>query len=174
MVLLRLLQCKAVISIWRIRMIFWSYRIGDPSVLTSQKSAQLLIQSTNVCSMKFVRKSFLCGELHVNWITFWSYRIVGDPSILTSPESTAWVFPLYFQLPYLPEGTCFQQAGSSVVKAISQAILVSLAYWPRAQISNHHRACTKALLLYKKHQGFLYVFQIIQTVSSCDSALNLL
>jgi len=47
-------------------MIFWSYRIGDPSVLTSQKSAQLLIQSTNVCSMKFVRKSFLRRELHVN------------------------------------------------------------------------------------------------------------
>jgi len=66
MVLLWLLECKGVISIWRIRMIFWSYRIGDPSVLTSQKSAQLLIQSTNVCSMKFVRKSFLCGELHVN------------------------------------------------------------------------------------------------------------
>ncbi len=67
MVLLWLLQCEAVISIWRIRMIFWSYRIGDhPSVLTSQKSAQLLIQSTNVCSMRFVRKSFLCGELHVN------------------------------------------------------------------------------------------------------------
>jgi hypothetical protein len=44
---------------------------------------------------------------------------------LTSPESTAWVFPLCFQLPYLHEGTCFQQAGSSEVKGISQAVLGS-------------------------------------------------
>jgi hypothetical protein len=45
---------------------------------------------------------------------------------LTSSESTAWIFPLYFQLPYLHEGTCFQQAGSSsVVKGISQAVLGS-------------------------------------------------
>jgi hypothetical protein len=44
---------------------------------------------------------------------------------LTSLESTAWVFPSYFHLPYLPEGTCFQQAGSSLVKGISQAVLGS-------------------------------------------------
>jgi hypothetical protein len=44
---------------------------------------------------------------------------------LTALESTAWVFPLYFLLPYLPEGTCFQQAGTSVVKGISQAELGS-------------------------------------------------
>jgi hypothetical protein len=25
----------------------------------------------------------------------------------------AWIFPLYFQLGYLPEETCFQQVGSS-------------------------------------------------------------
>jgi hypothetical protein len=30
-------------------------------------------------------------------------------------------FPLYFQLPYLPEETCFHQAGSSVVEGTSQA-----------------------------------------------------
>ncbi len=28
-------------------------------------------------------------------------------------KSTAWIFPLYFQIPYLPEETCSQQAGSS-------------------------------------------------------------
>jgi hypothetical protein len=31
-------------------------------------------------------------------------------------ESTAWIFPLYFQLHYLPEETCFSQAGSSAVE----------------------------------------------------------
>jgi hypothetical protein len=30
---------------------------------------------------------------------------------------------LYFQLPYLPEETCFQQVGSSVVEGTSQAVL---------------------------------------------------
>jgi len=37
-------------------------------------------------------------------------------------KSTAWIFPLYFQLPYLPEETCFQRAGSSAVKGTSQAV----------------------------------------------------
>jgi hypothetical protein len=32
---------------------------------------------------------------------------------------------LYFQLPYLPEKTCFQQAGSSAVEGTSQAVLGS-------------------------------------------------
>ncbi len=44
---------------------------------------------------------------------------------ITYMESTAWIFPLHFQLPYLPEATCFQQAGSSVVEGTSQAVLVS-------------------------------------------------
>jgi hypothetical protein len=39
--------------------------------------------------------------------------------------STAWVFHLYFQLPYRPEETCFQQAGSSVVEGTSQSVLGS-------------------------------------------------
>jgi hypothetical protein len=39
--------------------------------------------------------------------------------------STAWVFPLYFQLPYLCEETCFQQAGSSGVEGTSQVVLGS-------------------------------------------------
>jgi hypothetical protein len=35
------------------------------------------------------------------------------------------LFPLYFQLPYLPEETCFQRAGSSVVEegTTSQAVV---------------------------------------------------
>jgi hypothetical protein len=32
---------------------------------------------------------------------------------------------LYFQLPYLPEETCFQQAGPFAVEGISQAVLES-------------------------------------------------
>jgi hypothetical protein len=35
------------------------------------------------------------------------------------------IFPLYFQLPYLPEETCFQQEGSSAVERTSQAVLGS-------------------------------------------------
>jgi hypothetical protein len=34
---------------------------------------------------------------------------------------------LYFQLPYLPEETCFQQAGSSAVEGTSQVIRGSSA-----------------------------------------------
>jgi hypothetical protein len=37
----------------------------------------------------------------------------------------AWIFPLYFQLPYLPEGTCFQQAGSSMVEDTNQLVTIS-------------------------------------------------
>jgi hypothetical protein len=40
----------------------------------------------------------------------------------TQKVSTAWIFPLYFQLPYLPEETCFQQGGSSAVEGTSQPI----------------------------------------------------
>jgi hypothetical protein len=40
-------------------------------------------------------------------------------------KSTVWIFPLYFQLPYLPEETCFQQWGSSPVEGTSQAVLGS-------------------------------------------------
>jgi hypothetical protein len=36
---------------------------------------------------------------------------------------------LYFQLPYLPEETCFQQAGSSEVEGTSQAVLGSSDQW---------------------------------------------
>ncbi len=36
-------------------------------------------------------------------------------------KNTVWIFPLYFQLPYLPEETCFQQLGSSAVERTSQA-----------------------------------------------------
>jgi hypothetical protein len=32
------------------------------------------------------------------------------------PWSIAWIFPLYFQLHYLPEERCFQQVGSSAVE----------------------------------------------------------
>jgi len=32
---------------------------------------------------------------------------------------------LYFQLPYLPEETCFQQAGSSAVEGNSQPATIS-------------------------------------------------
>jgi len=37
----------------------------------------------------------------------------------------AWIFPLYFQLPYVPEETCFQQAGSCAVEGTSQVVLGS-------------------------------------------------
>jgi hypothetical protein len=40
-------------------------------------------------------------------------------------QSTAWIFPLYLQFPFLPEDTCFQQAGSSAVEGTSQAVLGS-------------------------------------------------
>jgi len=46
-------------------------------------------------------------------------------------ESPAWILPLYFQLPYLPQETCFQQAGSSAAEGTSQAILlISGRYQP--------------------------------------------
>jgi hypothetical protein len=40
-------------------------------------------------------------------------------------ESTAWIFPSYFQLHYLPEETCIPQAGSSMVEDTSQGVLGS-------------------------------------------------
>jgi hypothetical protein len=43
----------------------------------------------------------------------------------TEKSSTAWDFPLYFQLPYLPEETGFQQAGYSAVEGTSQPFTIS-------------------------------------------------
>jgi hypothetical protein len=40
-------------------------------------------------------------------------------------ESTAWDFPLYFQLHNLAEETCFPQEGSCAVEDTSQAVLGS-------------------------------------------------
>jgi hypothetical protein len=34
-------------------------------------------------------------------------------------------FPLYFQLPYVPEETCLQQGGSSAVEGTSQPVTIS-------------------------------------------------
>jgi hypothetical protein len=34
-------------------------------------------------------------------------------------EALPWIFPLYFQLHYLPEETCLQEAGSSAVERTS-------------------------------------------------------
>jgi hypothetical protein len=36
---------------------------------------------------------------------------------------------LYFQLPYVPEETCFQQAGASAVEGTSQAVEGSSDQW---------------------------------------------
>jgi hypothetical protein len=38
-------------------------------------------------------------------------------------------FPLYFQVPYLSEETCFHQGGSSAVEGTSQAGLGSSDQW---------------------------------------------
>jgi hypothetical protein len=54
-------------------------------------------------------------------------------------------FPLYFQLPYLPTSLAKQCLDFSF--AFSAPLP---AYRPWAQISNHGRACTQALLLYKR------------------------
>jgi hypothetical protein len=40
-------------------------------------------------------------------------------------RSTARIFHLHFQLPHLPEETCFEQPGSSAVEVSSQAVLGS-------------------------------------------------
>ncbi len=45
-----------------------------------------------------------------------------------SVKHSASIFPLYFQLPYLPEETCFRQAGSSAVEGTSQDIPGSSAH----------------------------------------------
>jgi hypothetical protein len=46
---------------------------------------------------------------------------------LETPKRKAlpWIFPLYFQLPYLPEETCFQEAGSSAVERSSHPLTIS-------------------------------------------------
>jgi ABC-type sulfate/molybdate transport systems ATPase subunit len=50
-------------------------------------------------------------------------------------QSTAWIFTLYFQLPYLPEETCFQQVGSSLVEGTSQPVAFSTGLGHRSQIT---------------------------------------
>jgi hypothetical protein len=45
-----------------------------------------------------------------------------------------WICPLYFQLPYLPEDTCFQQGGSSAVEGTSQRkVLASLSLFLKSE-----------------------------------------
>jgi hypothetical protein len=65
----------------------------------------------------------------------------------------AWIFPLYFQFRYLPEETCFQQAGSSVVKVIclkkpvfsKQDLLwskvIARLYWDFLTSGRHQPVC---------------------------------
>jgi hypothetical protein len=47
------------------------------------------------------------------------------PWPLPYTESTAWIFPLNFQIRDRPEETCFQQAGFNAVEGASQAVLGS-------------------------------------------------
>jgi hypothetical protein len=57
---------------------------------------------------------------------------------------------LYFQLPYLPEETCLQQAGSSAVEGTSQVVLGS----------SDQRMVPASLSLFKKSEeipALLYV-----------------
>ncbi len=90
---------------------------------------------------------------------------IQGPWPLPYTKSTAWIFPLYFQLHYLPTSLAkhcldfplyFQlhYLRTSLAKHFldfSFAFAAPLpAYRPWAQISNHERACTQALLLYKK------------------------
>jgi hypothetical protein len=58
--------------------------------------------------------------------------------IFIKPQSTAWIFPLYFQLPCLPEETCFQQAGSSVVEGTSRLYRDLLTGGRRYQPTYHY------------------------------------
>ncbi len=45
-----------------------------------------------------------------------------------------WIFPLYFQLPYEPEDTSFQQGGSSAVEGTSQSkVLASLSLFLKSE-----------------------------------------
>jgi hypothetical protein len=96
--------------------------------------------------------------------------------VVTLPRRKAHLdFSVVF--PYLPEQTCFEQAGSSAVEGTSQPASISKseknpssalcrkrtfhefrrvpsAYRPPAQISNNERACTQALLLYRQTWGY--------------------
>jgi hypothetical protein len=90
---------------------------------------------------------------------------IQGPWPLPYTKSTAWTFPLYFQLSYLPTSLAkhcldfpfyFQlpYLPTSLAKhCLDFSFVFSAplpAYWPWAQISNHGRACTQALLLYKR------------------------
>jgi hypothetical protein len=56
---------------------------------------------------------------------------------------------LYFQLPYLPEETCFQQAGYSAVEDTSQAVLGSSdQHKVPASLSLYLKSEKKSALLY--------------------------
>jgi hypothetical protein len=52
---------------------------------------------------------------------------VHEPSVLELVTARRKALPgfffLYFQLPYLPQETCFQQAGPSAVEGTSHAVL---------------------------------------------------
>jgi hypothetical protein len=57
--------------------------------------------------------------------------------MLSSVKNTAWIISLYFQLLYMSEKTCFQQAGSSAVEGTSQARL----YWDVLISGSYQPAC---------------------------------
>jgi len=72
---------------------------------------------------------------------------------------------LYFQLPYLPKETCFQQAGSSAAEGTSQAVLGSSDKWKvPASLSLFLKSAKFPALLYlgkgPKYRPFSYTKKI--------------
>ncbi len=84
---------------------FWIHTQTKPWV-PFLNFVQIFSQSLPYLSGKFCSQ---CFEFH------WQH-LQCTPGVLWKARNfklgyTAWIFSLYFQLPYLPEETCFQQAG---------------------------------------------------------------
>jgi hypothetical protein len=78
----------------------------------------------NSLALQFIRTSLVsCLHLTSSGGPLVPWNLLPWP--LPCVESTAWIFPLNFQICYLPEETCFQQAGFYAVEGISQAVLGS-------------------------------------------------
>jgi len=70
-----------------------------------------------------ISKIFVCVVAPQNWGYISQQQKFHGP--FGTCKALPGFFPLYFQLHYLPEETCFQQGRSSAVEGTSQAVLGS-------------------------------------------------
>jgi hypothetical protein len=87
--------------------------VTDPSSVTDARTTWIYIQDRQPAKPLWVKYIFVKGSIGSQSFNPKPFRYTLQ-FFTPCKALCTWIFPLYFQLRYLPEESCFQQAGSSL------------------------------------------------------------